>query len=124
MILLLSLRHDCGKTFSTTRYCQIHTTSTEETETVQLWQKKKTCHGGGALVAVSSTYCSKRRLDLETDLEIVWTLTRLMYNYRKAGFTVLRHLLHSSPWSLLTDTNGIDEGFDLFYDFVYAAINE
>ena len=35
-----------------------------------------------------------------------------------------RHLLHCSPWSLLTATTGIDEGFDLFYDFVYAAINE
>ena len=48
---------------------------------------------------------------------------RFVYNYRKAGFTHLRHLLHCNPWSLLTDTTGIDEGFNLFYDFVYAAIN-
>ena len=47
-----------------------------------------------------------------------------MYNYCKADFRHLRHLLHCSSWSLLTDTTGIDEGFDLFYDFVCAAINE
>ena len=39
--------------------------------------KNKKCHGGGALVAVSSTYCPKRWLDLETDWEILWTQTRL-----------------------------------------------
>ena len=33
--------------------------------------KNKKCHGGGALIAVSSTYCSIRRLDLETDWEIL-----------------------------------------------------
>ena len=51
---------------------------------------------------------------------------RFVYNYRKADFTHLLHihLLRCSPWSLLTDTTGIDEGFYLFYDFVYAAINE
>ena len=49
---------------------------------------------------------------------------RFVYNYRKADFTHLRHLLHCGLWSLLTDTTGIDEGFDLFYDFVYTAINE
>ena len=49
---------------------------------------------------------------------------RFVYNYRKADFTHLWHLLHCSPWSLLTDTTSIDEGFDLFYDIVYAAINE
>ena len=32
--------------------------------------------------------------------------------------------MHCSPWSLLTDTTDIDEGFHLFYDSVYAAINE
>ena len=47
-----------------------------------------------------------------------------MYKYRKADFTHLIHLMHCSPWSLLTDTTSIDEGFDLFYDIVYAAINE
>ena len=31
--------------------------------------KRKKCHGGGALVVVSSTYCSKNRLDLETGLK-------------------------------------------------------
>ena len=49
---------------------------------------------------------------------------RFVYNYRKADFTHLRHLLHCSPWSLLTDTTGTDENFYLFYDFVYAATNE
>ena len=49
---------------------------------------------------------------------------RFVYNYRKADFTHLIHLMHCSPWSLLTDTTSIDEGFDLFYDIVYAAINE
>ena len=47
-----------------------------------------------------------------------------MYNYRKADFTHLRHLLHCSPRSFLADTTEIDENLDLFYDFVYAAINE
>ena len=49
---------------------------------------------------------------------------RFVYNYRKADFIHLIHLLHCSPWSFLTDTTSIDEGFDLFHDFVYAAINE
>ena len=39
--------------------------------------KSKKCHGGGDLVAVNRTYCSKRRLGLETNLEILWTQTRL-----------------------------------------------
>ena len=47
-----------------------------------------------------------------------------MYNYRKADFTHLRYLLHCSLWSFLTDTTNIDKGFDLFYEFMYAAINE
>ena len=49
---------------------------------------------------------------------------RFVYNYRKAEFTHLRHLLQCSAWSLLTDSTGIDKVFDLLYDFVYAAINE
>ena len=48
---------------------------------------------------------------------------RFVYNYRKTDFTHQRHLLHCSPLSILIDTTGIDEGFDLFYDFMYAAIN-
>ena len=47
-----------------------------------------------------------------------------MHNYRKADFTHLRLLLQCSPWSLLTSTIGIDEGFDLCYDCMSAAINE
>ena len=39
--------------------------------------KSKKCHGGGELVAVNRTYCSKHRLGLETNLEILWTQTRL-----------------------------------------------
>ena len=47
-----------------------------------------------------------------------------VHNYRKADSTHLRHSLHYIPWSLPTDTTGTNEAFDLFYDFVYAAINE
>ena len=51
---------------------------------------------------------------------------RFVYNYRKADFTHLLHihLLRCSPLSLLTDTTGVDEGFQIFSDFVYAAINK
>ena len=109
-ILLLSPRHGCRRKFSLTRYCQIHTTSTEETWTVQLRQKNKKCHCGGALVAVSSTYCSKHRLDLETDLEIVWTQMRLV------GHKLYLGCVYVPTWSDVNTWSELDKSIELVYN--------
>ena len=93
------------------RYCQIHT-STEETGRVQLWQKNKKCHDGGALVAVSSTYFSKRRLDLETDLGIVWTQMRL------AGYNLYLGWVYILTWLDVDTWSELDKSLELVYNAV------
>ena len=66
------------------------TTYTEEADSSPLYAaNNKTCHGDGAWVTASDTYNIKRIMDRET-LEIMWTQTRLMNQFKNlAGLKFL-----------------------------------
>ena len=46
-----------------------------------------------------------------------------MYSYKRADFVALRRVLRSVPWTLL-ECMDVDSAVDLFYDIVFAAIND
>lgn len=49
---------------------------------------------------------------------------RIVYNYSKADFNHARAMLSTIPWSMLDNCEGIDECVDMFYDFLFAIIND
>ena len=46
-----------------------------------------------------------------------------VYNYKRADFASLRQTLRSVPWTILENMD-VDSAVELFYDIVYAAVNE
>ena len=79
--------------------------------------KNKMCHDGGALVAMSSTYCSKHRLDQETDLEILWTQTRL------AGHNLYLGCVYVPTWSDVDTWSELDKSPELVYNAMNPDCN-
>ena len=59
---------------------------------------------------MSSTYCSKRRLDLETDLEILWTQTRL------AGHNPYLGCVYVPTWLDVDTGSELDKSLELVYN--------